>query len=108
MENEIKVGQVLYFEFKSGEVGKAIVTKVGRKYFYVDCIMGLYFDKKTLAVIAPERDVFNLYRTEQEIKDRAKKKNLIEQIQLHFLSWKAYQDLTLEQLRSIAEIIGIK
>ncbi len=118
MSDKIKVGQELYItpvgnliRSYGKNVRKGVVTKIGRKYLYVD-IEGVYrgedgvrFDKETLRSESEYNSPWLAFRSMQEIEDREEASRLRGEFQ-EFFDWggKSYT-LTLKQLKAIEKII---
>ena len=118
VSDKIKVGQELYVIPVGGlirsygnYVRKGVVTKVGRKYLYVE-IEGVYhgedgarFDKETLRSESEYGSPWIAFLSMQEIKDREEASRLREELR-KFFDWtgKSHK-LTLKQLKAIEKII---
>lgn len=88
------------------KVFKDKVTKIGRKYFYID---DLKFDKDTLENINPDcNSSWEVYFSEREILDKDRKKQLVLEVQLHFRKFGGGSELSLYQLEQIAKILGLE
>lgn len=118
MSDKIKVGQELYIipvgnlvRPYGKNVRKGVVTKVGRKYLYVE-IEGVYcgedgarFNKKTLRSESEYNSPWLAFRSMQEIEDREEVSQLHDEFR-QFFGWGGKsRELTLEQLRRIKAII---
>lgn len=112
-EGKIIVGTKLYrdkldLDTASGFV-EVVVSKVGRKYFYVHGSNN-NFDLQKLGYTDPgySQCSFQLYRTLQEITDLAERAKLIRNIKNLFASYDyKYENITLEQLRLVASILNL-
>lgn len=119
MSDKIKVGQELciipvgnLLRSYGKNVRKGVVTKIGRKYLYVD-IEGVYrgedgvrFDKETLRGESEYNSPWLAFRSMQEIEDREEASRLREEFQ-EFFHWSGgSRKLTLKQLKAIEKIIG--
>ena len=105
------VGQVLYRErtgrYSTGEITEHTVTKIGRKYF--ECtdlndkinVSNLNYESKMYS-----QNNYRLYRTKQEILDKNELSRLYSKIQ-HSFSHYSNQKFSLEDLRKVAQIIGV-
>lgn len=108
------VGQVLYREKSNrnapSEIVEVTVGKVGKKYFYLTGLGERYpIDKETLKYTDKKysQSNFQLYRDKQEILDRREKSKLLDVLQKHF-NWSGNGSRnTLEQLRQVANILGL-
>jgi hypothetical protein len=118
MEKEnkpIEVGQILYREvFKRNqptEIEDVTVERIGKKYFYLEGNWSekYPFDKETLQYSDKVYSQSNiqLYRTKQEILDRREFYELQIILRKHF-DWSVNSNKnTLDQLRQVAEILGL-
>lgn len=113
-EQPITVGQLLYREIKRrhrpSEIVEVTIGKVGRKYFYLSGRDEKYpVDKVTLTHRNHDYSQcgFTLYRNRQEIADKAERQYLLDVIQKHFERWGDGRNSTLEQLRAVADAVGI-
>jgi hypothetical protein len=111
----ISVGQVLYIQEKRRnappEIIEVTVTKIGRKYFYINRYRTEYpISKETLQYEDKNysQSNFQLYLDKQEILDTNERQKLLDVLQKHF-SWSnnGTKENTLEQLRKVAEILGL-
>lgn len=118
MSDKIKVGQELYIMPVGNlvrpygkNIRKGVVTKIGRKYLYVE-IEGVYcgedgarFDKETLRSESEYNSPWLAFRSMQEIEDREEASRLREEFQ-KFFNWggKSHK-LTLKQLKAIEKIM---
>ena len=108
------VGQVLYREKSNrnapSEIVEVTVGKVGKKYFYLTGWEERYtIDKETLKYTDKNYNQrnFQLYKDKQEILDRREKSKLFDVLQKHF-NWSGNGSRnTLEQLREVANILGL-
>ena len=118
MSDKIKVGQELYIipvgnliRSYGKDVRKGVVTKIGRKYLYID-IEGVYrgedsvrFDKETLRSESEYNSPWLAFRSMQEIEDREEAGRLRGEF-LKFFNWGGGgHKLTLKQLKAIEKII---
>ena len=81
-----------------------VVSKIGKKYFYVEENDRLKFDKETLQHIdnVYSQNNVQLYRTEQEIQDMKERKSLYDTVREYF----SYdRGKSLSMLREIMSII---
>jgi hypothetical protein len=112
----LEVGQTVYViptgnlcRYYGGTVKKAIISKIGRKYFYVD-IDGAYqvakIDKKSMR---GEGEMINsawlVFTSMHEIEERKEKQELIQFLYRYFHDG-MHKNLTLTKLKSIKAIIG--
>lgn len=113
------IGQSVYIVYNNRAIlstnvvegNHTIVTKVGRKYFYVAfkyCgqLLGFHIDTwRQKSEYTPD---FHLYENKQEYLDLVKKKVLLLKIEEKLRYTSNCDDYTLEQVEKIAEILGIK
>lgn len=108
---QIFIGMKLYRENYNRNqpvtVSEHTITKIGRKYFEIDNndrykieIETLHYNDKIYT-----QNNFQLYRSEQEIRDKNERIELYRLIRTHF---DYSQKNTLQDYRKIAEILGIK
>lgn len=105
---KIKVGDILYEELKH-EIKSRIVTKIGKKYFYIDNDRHGF----SLNDLKYEDNMYiqfnrSLYRSEQEIKDRNRIADLLWKLRLFFSDRTLNKNVTLQQLESITKILNIE
>jgi len=113
-KRSVFVGQVLYREKSNrnapSEIVEVTVGKVGKKYFYITGLEERYpIDKKTLKYSNKNyiQNNFQLYIDKQEIFDRIEKSKLLNALQKHF-NWSGDGSRnTIEQLRQVANILGL-
>lgn len=109
MNEKINVGQVVYRD-NGLSIGEYTVSKVGRKYFYLDIPRSedypISIEDFTHHVPYYGQRNWGIYLTKEEIYDKHEKEFLYAEIQRKFRPHSNY--LNKEQLRSIAEILGIK
>lgn len=108
----VYLGQVLYRErsnrySKEIEITEHTVTKIGRKYFEAT---GLN-DKINIENLTYESKMYSqhnykLYLSKQEILDKNEANELYNKIQ-HLFSHYSNRSFTLEDLRSVAKIVGV-
>ena len=118
-DKKIEVGTVLYLvpgaiaaRRYGKDVKKATVSKVARKYIYVDVNKDVYdaikLNKNNLECI----DTFNgerlwkAYTSMEEIENAKEKETLLKQFGQLFSLYGKGNQLTLEQLRAIKAIVG--
>ena len=101
----MQIGDKLY----DYELKEYTVSKIGRKYFYLERKSGHKVDKNTLMAICDgySQANFQLYKDEQAVYDEREHYELLEQIRQHFSMWEG-KPVTLQQLRDVAGIIGIE
>lgn len=105
----IEVGTKLY-EFWNKGVHERIVSRVGRKYFYIEGDgREQGYDKETLKFSHKDYSQCDvqLYRTKQEILDSRELSQLNDKIRGYFSGYGRI-NLTLQQLREIDKIINPK
>jgi hypothetical protein len=114
MSNKITVGQVLYKEntFK-GEItiDEVTVAKVGKKYLYLEGYLGRFpVDIETLEHINKEfsQSNFQLYTDKQQVLDKIERNALWSKVGRYLYGRDNFKEVSLEQLRQIAEILKIK
>ena len=108
------VGQVLYREKSNRneplEIVEVTVGKVGKKYFYLTGWEERYpIDKESLKYTDKNysQSNFQLHRDKKDILDRREKSKLLDVLQKHF-NWSCHGSRnTLEQLRQVANILGL-
>lgn len=102
------IGQQLFcFANSRGSIStrtEYVVSKIGKKYFYVEENERLKFDKETLQHIdnVYSQNNVQLYRTEQEIQDIKERKRLYDTVREYF-SYDRCKSLSM--LREIMSII---
>lgn len=108
MSNEkLKPGDVLY----DSELNEYPVTKVGTKYAY---FKGRYNERKTELHHLQDSDYrgryVKLYRSKQEVSDSNEAEKLFDHVCKRITQHYNYKsaNLTLAQLRQIAEVLGIE
>lgn len=115
MKENIKVGQVLYRKEKmrSGDsyINEDVVEEIGKKYLYLKG-WGKRFpvNKATLICenkIYPQAS-FQFYLTKEEIYENDARIELHRMVKNHFYYNNNPNTYTLEQLRQVADILGIK
>lgn len=114
MNLPVFVGQVLYREIynrsKPIEIIEYTVSRVGRKYFYLNGLNERYpVSKDTLRYVDKQylQSSFQLYMDKQEILDRIERSNLYDKLKDHF-SWSGNsKNNTLQQLREAVKILEI-
>lgn len=111
MKNEITVGMKLYLDpvnnearYGNDKILEVEVTKVGRKYFYVEPLTENKFSLDTLEEVSDYAEDYKVYFTEQEILDGRERDKLYSEIGMKFGTF-SNKDLTITQLRRIKEII---
>lgn len=88
-------------------IRKGVITKIARKYFYVDIeeYSEQKFDIETLKNINDDcNSAWVLYSSEQEIKDEEERLELLTRVRRYF-DWMNNCKLSLEQVREIVKII---
>lgn len=86
---------------------EATVLKVGRKYFELTEMLGTRYDLETLKQVTGNYFVNQVYINLQDIFDEDEHKKLSSDIRRAFNGY-GKLNYTLEQLRKIAEIIGLE
>src|SRR3990167_9013465 len=110
----IVAGRVLFrHKYKKNsppEIEEVVVSKVGKKYFYLKGWEERYpIGKENLLYQSKEysQNNFQLYRTRQEILDLLERSKLLEILCKHF-QWSGNSvNITLDQLRSAVEVLGL-
>jgi hypothetical protein len=109
-ENDFYVGQILYID-RGAKIEEVTISSIRRKYLYLDGYYDRYpIDKQTLTYKNKNytNDSFILVKDKQEILDKNEKSNLLSLLRVCFdWSGKA-KDLSLQDLRKIAEILKIE
>ena len=106
---KITAGTVLY-RWKNGDIFPVTVSKVGRKYFYVEGdweVNGKGFDIESLKYTHKDYgNTIQLYRTAQEILDIQERSRLAGSVRKYFNNASStLAELSIEKLRAIAEVI---
>lgn len=112
----MEVGQKLYRErFNRNsptDIQEVTISRIAKKYIYLEGWDERYpVNKETLKY---EHKVysqhnFQLYRDKQEILDRRERSKLLDLLQKHFNHWSGgCSKNSLDQLRQVAEILGLK
>lgn len=112
--NGLEVGTKLY-RYKSSrytepEIIEYTVSKIGKKYFELKEINGSRFFIENLRYDAGaySNSSWQLYKTAQEILDEKEFDKLYSSLCRHFSHYTNRSRNTLEQLRQIAEVLGLK
>lgn len=111
----MEVGDKVWCEEpRNREVSVGVITKVGRKYFYV----GRYANDPSPFKVNKEtmRDNTNIgygyrckaYLSEQELLDKREFERLFIALQMFFSGCSKKKWLTLEILRKVAALVGVK
>ncbi len=102
--NNIKIGQKLW----SKGLAEYTVSKIGKKYFYVEENRNYRFDSKTLTHSVPgySQSNFTLFTNKQDLLDEQERCELFNKIKSHLNSSYSPKD-SLTKLREIALILGI-
>lgn len=103
----LHIGQKLYRE-RNFKIEEYTITKIGTKYFEVAEMPRDKINKETLKRVCPDymQYEYQLYLTEQEIKDKNELSNLYDKVRKYF-SYYTPNGITLEQLRQIAKILEL-
>lgn len=110
---KIKIGTILYSEYtkrdKTKEISKHTVTKIGKKYFYIDdehSPRHCNYSIENLKYKSKHSSQYNnqLYFNEQEILDKNEKSEIISFLR-NFFSYNYNVKLSLESLCKIKQII---
>jgi hypothetical protein len=109
-ENDFYVGQKLYID-RGAKIEEVTISSIRRKYLYLDGYYDRYpIDKETLTYKSKDYSNadFNLVKDKQEILDRKEKSNLLSLLRSCF-DWNGKaKDLSLQDLRKIAEILKLE
>ena len=113
-DKSVFVGQTLYRETYNrdapGEIKEFVVSKIGKKYFYLIGWENRYpINKESLRYEDKNytQRSFQLYRNKQEILDRRERADLLNRLKKHF-DWSGNSNKnTLEQLRIAADVLGL-
>lgn len=106
------VGMKLYRELSyrnsPTEIKEYTVSKIGKKYFYLEEADRYAINKETLKYEDKvySQSNFQLYRAKEEIEQRWEMNRLYDKVQKRFSHY-SHRTVTLEQLRQIAQILGL-
>lgn len=112
MNKKLQIGTVVYLEPTGNavrynkEIIKTTVTKVGNKYFEVEAKSGK-FDLIRMIQVSNYCSDWNVYLSEQEIKDKREIEKIKKELREMFGAYGAIE-LSLNQLREIQKIATIK
>lgn len=98
---ELKVGQTVYVKRERGELQETTITKVGRKYFYLEYPSGLKIDKETLKEVSYTGWPATVYLDREEYENKILKNQLAQRL-YRYHNW---DGLSIESLRKINDII---
>lgn len=102
----IKVGQTVYFRYYNGSIRVVTVSRVGKKFFYID-----FEDMKiNLSNLIPSDwpmyTYYKIYITKEDAEIYSEKEGLIQKLNLFFGTTKA-KSLSIDVLREIKKLAGI-
>jgi uncharacterized tellurite resistance protein B-like protein len=111
---KIQVGQKLwlvathYYNHEKKEPVEVTVSKVGRKYFELTEKPRKKFNINNLREENETNYQDQCYLSLQEILDKTERQSLIGRVRKIFSSYACPNEITLEQIRKIAEVLQIK
>ena len=106
------VGQVLFLETQSYHLGTYVtehtVTKVSRKHFECEGLRGKFNIENLAQEDGHPQWGSKLYRSKQEIHDKNEFADLVRKIGNIFRNHPSSKNLTIDQLRQVADIVGCR
>jgi hypothetical protein len=106
---DLKVGDTVFWvkKWNKKETGFATVTRIGRKYFYLDVFRARFYKETMLEDAGDYTPLIKIYKTQQEYLDEFQRTNLIHEFDDYFsLYHSRSRQLSLEQLKQIKQLIS--